>query len=439
MKSLLKIILFGIIAGVTFRYLDEHNINIIEKGLAAYEWAVREAEELKDISGSITSAIAENDNDTKSADENYSSGILYNEQKSNQEQLSGNREQAAQNYELSAQLSHAGEDAADAIEFPVEEKPISGTHRFPELDEYAGSTPAEAELSLEALAAWLSGPASNDLEKTRLVFTWIATHIAYDDNGFNTGNYSDVSAEGVFKNRVSVCQGYSNLFLALGRLAGLDIASVIGYSKGITYRPGETINGTNHAWNAVRIDGRWRLFDVTWAAGYGRGVNGRLVSVMQFDDYWFDTRPDEFIFSHLPEDDQWQVNETKISKTQFERLPYVSGSFFKLGFNGSYCFPSVLNGAISELPEAYNVKGNITMVSMPYDKKIHRDKLIRVRIKSDSAVKIAYRNSGRISNMTREGDEFTAVVRTIPGPFCLMANFGGDGGTYETFLEYEVE
>ncbi len=160
---------------------------------------------------------------------------------------------------------------------------------------------------------------------------------------------------------------------------------------------------------------------------------------MQFDDYWFDTCPDEFIFSHLPEDEQWQVNDTRISKSQFERLPYVSSSFFKLGFNGSYCFPSALNGAINELPEAYMVKGDITMVSMPYDKRISPDKVIRVRIKSDNAVKIAYRNSGRISNMTRDGNEFTAVVRTIPGPFCLMANFGGDGGTYETFLEYEVE
>ena len=41
--------------------------------------------------------------------------------------------------------------------------------------------------------------------------------------------------------------------------------------------------------------------------------------------------------------------------------------------------------------------------------------------------------------MNKSGNEFSAVVRTIPGPFCLMANFGGDSGTYETFLEYVVE
>ncbi len=59
--------------------------------------SVREAGELKDIYDSKASAIAAKDNDTKSADENYSSGILYNESNSYQEQLSGNREQAAEN------------------------------------------------------------------------------------------------------------------------------------------------------------------------------------------------------------------------------------------------------------------------------------------------------------------------------------------------------
>jgi transglutaminase-like putative cysteine protease len=409
MKSFLKIIFFGIIAGVTCKYLNERGINIIEKGREAYEWAVREGEELSEISDSGSSA--------QLAD---SPGL-------------------AQSYEPPAHLSVDGNESDKAEEFLISEKECRGTEKFPALDEYARNTPAEAEASLETLTAWLIRPASNDLEKSRLIFTWVATHIHYDDNGYNTGNYSDVAAEPVLRNRVGVCQGFSNLFDELAKQAGLESAIATGYAKGISYSPGDIISGPNHAWNAIKIDGRWRLFDVTWAAGFGRGVNGKLVSSTLFDDYWFDARPDEFIFSHLPEDEQWQLNDVKISKSQFERLPYVSSSFFKLGFNGSNCFHSALNGEIDGFPEAYMVKGDIRMVSMLYDKKIKADKVIKVRIKSDSAVKIAFRNSGLISNMAREGNEFTAIVRTTPGPLCLMANFGGDGGTYETFLEYEVE
>jgi transglutaminase-like putative cysteine protease len=439
MKSLLKIIFIGIIAGVTYKYLNEHGINIVQIGREAYEWAVRESGEIKKIADSGTSSFSENINVTRSADEGSTSGTSSYKANPPQEETSFLPEYGTNGTLQPSESTVISMNDSDAEEFPIPEKVFTGTEKFPELDKYASDSPAEAEASLQSLAAWLTRPASTDLEKCRLLFTWIAAHIAYDDNGFNTGNYSDVTAEVVLRYRVSVCQGYSNLFSALCNLAGLQNSVVTGYSKGITYRPGDVISGTNHAWNSVKIDGRWRLFDVTWAAGYGQGVNGILVSVMKFDDYWFDTRPDEFIFSHLPEDEQWQLNDTKISKSQFERLPYVSSSFFKMGFNGSSCFLSALNGEINELPEAYMVKGDIRMVSMPYDKKLRPDKVIKVRIKSDNAVKIAYRNKGMISNMTREGNEFSAVIRTIPGPFCLMANFGGDGSTYETFLEYEVE
>ena len=110
-----------------------------------------------------------------------------------------------------------------------------------------------------------------------------------------------------------------------------------------------------------------------------------------------------------------------------------------MGFNGSYCYPASLNGTIRELPEAFLVAGDIKMVSMPYDKKIESGKYIKVMIKSDKAVKMAYSDNGRITEMTKEGNEFSAIVVTSPGSLSLMANFGGDAMTYDTFLEYVVE
>jgi hypothetical protein len=439
MKTVLKIILFGIVAGVTYKCLSERNINIIEKGREAIEWLEVKAKEIKETADEKSSPAVTNDNDMHSANETYSASTPYNEVVPSPAQSHSITQPVIQPGEQSAKPLNEAADKAEAEEDLISEKTSLDTPRFPELDEYARNVSTQSESSLENLAASLCGHAFNDLEKTRVIFTWIATHIAYDDNGFNTGNFSDTKAESVLKNRVSVCQGYSDLFLALGKLAGLEIVTITGYSKGITYRPGSSLTDTDHAWNAVKIDGQWRLFDVTWAAGYGKGVNGRLVTVMQFDDYWFDVRPDEFIFSHLPTDEQWQLNYTRISKAQFERLPYVSSLFFKMGFNGSYCYPLALNGTINELPEAYYVKGDIRMVSMPYDKIIGSGKTIKVRIKSDKAVKIAYSNNGRITEMAKDGNKFSAIVRTIPGSFSLIVNFGGDAMTYDTFLEYVVE
>ena len=439
MKSLLKIIFFGIIAGLTWKYLNERDINIAAKSREAFEWIAREAKEIKNISDKETSYCNGNENDSRSQGETSGPVSSYFDAKPYREEPQGNYEQEINVPEQPKSSPLPDTEETEAEEFIIPGKPFTGTPRFPELDEYAKNIASASEASLQTLAASLIRPASNDLEKTRTLFTWIATHIAYDDNGFNTGNYSDMTAEGVLRNRVSVCQGYSNLFQALGKLAGLEIVTITGNAKGITYQPGQSLGNSDHAWNAVRIDGKWKLFDVTWAAGYGRGVNGKLVSVRQFDDYWFDTRPDEFIFSHFPEDDSWQLNEVRISKYQFEKLPYVSSLYFKMGFNGSYCFPAALNGTISELPVAYNSGGDIKIESLPYDRKISPGKLIKVRIRSGNAVKIAFRNNGRITDMTRVGNEFTAIVRTTPGSLSLMANFEDNSMTYQTFLEYVVE
>lgn len=442
MKSLIKLIFFAALAALTFKYLNDKNINVSEKIRECYEWVTIKASELekKALTDRITDG--ETEKDYISAYNNRQEEGSANESNLSQENAVVNSAIENHNYEQPAEQT--GNDNSvysdtEAEELPVMEKPNPGTEKFSELDEYARNTPESEASPLSALAAWLIKPASNDLEKARAIFTWIASHVSYDDNGFNTGNYSDTSPEGVLRNRVSVCQGYSELFTALGKLAGLEIETITGYSKGITYRPGKVFGDTDHAWNAAKINGQWRLFDVTWGAGYGKGVNGKLVSVMQFNDYWFNTQPEEFIFSHLPLEDKWQYNEPKISKPQYERLPYVPGVFFKIGFNGRQCFQPALNGSVSGLPVSYSVNGDIKVLSLPYEKSISPGRVIKVRIRSVNAVKIAYCNNGRITDMTKEGDEFSAIIRTTPGQLSLMANFGGYAMSYETFLEYEVE
>lgn len=432
MKSIIKIICIGLIAGLSYKFLKERNVNLDEKFREVREWAVSQVEALDKPAEDDSPVNIQMYNDDISSGESYSQ----------EASLSGTGIANYTDYDhSSAEMSSATvspENYPDAIEFPIEEKHFPGTERFPELDKYARETPEDKAVSIQSLAAWLSKQASNDLEKTRLIFAWVATHVSYDDTGFNTGNYSDVEAEGVLRNRVAVCQGYSNLFCELAKAAGLEAVVVTGYAKGISYRPGSRFSSTNHAWNAVKIDGEWKLFDATWGSGYGQGVNGKLVSKKRFDDYWFNTRPDEFIYSHLPEEEVWQFNEPKISLSQYERMPYAPGEYFKLGFNGGYLFQATLNGSIRELPQAYASDGDIQMVSMPSGKFIPRGTVIKVRIRSGNALRVAYRNNGNITDMKKEGNEFSADVITTPGPLRLMATFEeGDPG-YHIFLDYEV-
>ena len=426
MKTILKIIIIGIIAGVSYKFLRERNISIEEKFNNLKEWV---SSELKEFDKSTA-----HDKPSVSSGENNISPSYDSKSSSTMQPVAGTSSPAE-----TQNLASANSGNPEGEEFLIDEKQLPGADRFPELDRYAAETPEEAARNLQSLAAWLTKPALNDLERTRLVFTWIATHIAYDDNGFNTGNYSSTEAEGVLRNRVSVCQGYSELFAALGKAAGLDAVLIAGYAKGISYSPDDGFSQTNHAWNAVRIEGEWKLFDVTWAAGYGTAVNGRLVSVKRFDDYWFSVRPDEFIFSHLPEDDSWQLNEQRITLSQFEGMPNASSSFFSLGFNGSQCFPLVMAGSIRNTPVSYKAECDIHVLSVPYGKFLQPGRSIKVRIRSSDAARIAFENNGRITDLAKNGNEYSGVITTTSGQLSLMATYAGETGTYHTFLEYTVE
>lgn len=51
-------------------------------------------------------------------------------------------------------------------------------------------------------------------------------------------------------------------------IAGIQCMKLSGYSKGYGYKMGQTFTGdSDHAWNAVYLDGRWHLLDSTWGSG----------------------------------------------------------------------------------------------------------------------------------------------------------------------------
>ena len=200
---------------------------------------------------------------------------------------------------------------------------------YEEIDRHALSAPASARASDESLAAYLIQPAKNDREKARAIFRWIAGNIDYNVDAFFKGGSGPTAPGDVLKGGKSVCYGYSNLFLSLAEQAGLEAVMISGYGKGYGYQPGRDFSGpSNHAWNAVKINGSWYLIDSTWGAGY---VSGAGKYVRKFDEHYFMTPPSQFIYNHLPEDEKWQLLDSPMSEEQFESLPYLESDFFSLG------------------------------------------------------------------------------------------------------------
>lgn len=75
------------------------------------------------------------------------------------------------------------------------------------------------------------------------------------------------------------------------------------------------------------------LCDVTWAAGK---VDDQSQFQKGFDDFWFCTPPDQFVYTHYPKDTSWQLLTPLWSKQHFDEVPLLRGEFFRLGLRAGF-------------------------------------------------------------------------------------------------------
>ena len=86
---------------------------------------------------------------------------------------------------------------------------------------------------------------------------------------------------------------------------------------------------SNHAWNAVLVDGGWYLVDTTWDAG---GLEGQGTTFKwQYSTGFLFTPPDVFLCTHYPDDPRWQLLDQPLDLAHFRAQPVLWGDFGTLG------------------------------------------------------------------------------------------------------------
>ncbi|XP_055889743.1 uncharacterized protein LOC106068552 [Biomphalaria glabrata] len=172
---------------------------------------------------------------------------------------------------------------------------------------------------------------TNELEKVRVIFRWLATKNLKE---MNFDKVDKGSPEEVLMGLKTGKTTYAMVFDTMCNYAGLHSKIISGYAKGADYRPGQKFTpGTNqHSWNAVYIYGTWCLIDAHWAA---RRIIGKQASTEDFhyqlDEYFFLPDPHQLIYTHFPEDSQWQLLERSVTLQEFESMPHMKPQFFKYG------------------------------------------------------------------------------------------------------------
>ncbi len=181
--------------------------------------------------------------------------------------------------------------------------------------------------SVTELADILSQYATTDLDKARLIYSWITHNIAYDTPALLEllrGNYPDISTQKVLTTKKTICSGYANLYQNLAQKMGLNSVIILGYAKSFGYLVGDNYQ-VNHAWNGVQINNKWYLIDATWGAG--KVVDSKFQP--EFNPYYFAVPPGEFIYSHFPREFKWQLLAQPYSRKRFNALPEISAALFE--------------------------------------------------------------------------------------------------------------
>ena len=314
----------------------------------------------------------------------------------------------------------------------------AGDSSFHLIDSLAQNAPNGPDIA--TVAAYLSKSSSNDMEKARAAFSWVAANIKYDDNAYNSGKIGDMSAQVVLKRKHAVCEGYANLYKALGEAMGLEVEKIDGYAKAYGYRPGEKFSGDpNHSWNAVKVNGQWLLLDATWGAGFSDGGRGNLKSHKLFTPYWFNVDKYEFLFMHFPSDVKWQLISQPVVLKQFEEMPYLHEAYFQMGFNAHDILDKFIAKTLpKKLPEVFAVKYDLRLVDFPLSEVITHEKEVTFTILCKEDVDIEFVNDPKKwVRMQRWGDGYRIISPLKAGD--LQFAIKGKGKDYDVFIKYKVK
>lgn len=165
-------------------------------------------------------------------------------------------------------------------------------------------TPVKAENTTERLALQITRGLTSDADKARAIFIWIAENITYDsqlrvDKKLQRRIYTseDNVISNVLKRKKALCGGYAFLYTELCKKVGIPSRVIHGYNT--VYNKDVSNRKVDHSWNAVKLNGKWELLDISWAMSMRRGED--------INFYWYLTDPKTFAYSHHPEDPKWNL------------------------------------------------------------------------------------------------------------------------------------
>ncbi|KAJ2157616.1 hypothetical protein GGF46_004386, partial [Coemansia sp. RSA 552] len=176
-------------------------------------------------------------------------------------------------------------------------------------------------LTVEGLATMHVGrPFTQPIERVRATFMWVASNIQYDASAAeSTAAFEEAETpHAVLQRRRSRGPGFAYLFGAMMDALGVEARPVRGYLRQpLDNCKGATLPPANHVWNAVCLDGEYRLVDTACAAR-SHPLNAGSAT----DAWFFMAAPRDAIYTHFPLAADDQFLDPPVPLPVFWMLPY---------------------------------------------------------------------------------------------------------------------
>nr|AAK49949.1 hillarin [Hirudo medicinalis] len=173
---------------------------------------------------------------------------------------------------------------------------------------------------------------TNELDKARAIFLWLCSK---DLSKLTFVNVEKGSPEEMLMKLKSGDTTYARVYETLCTYAGLHCKTLTGFAKGAEYKPGMKFapgQKGQHSWNAVFVNGTWQLVDCHWASRRLVGDKSSADNIrFELDEYYFMPAPSQLIFSHFPDEPNWQLLNRQLTQAEFEHLVPCKPAFFKYG------------------------------------------------------------------------------------------------------------
>jgi len=182
---------------------------------------------------------------------------------------------------------------------------------------------------------YICRPYRSSAQRLRAIFIWCAERISWEEdvNSDVFDHQTAVDTRRVIQTKRGSSREISALVVEMCSAIGIQADMVQGYLK----TPGEDLDldaatRPNHFWNAILVDGEWRMMDTSLASPTNpkRSLYSG-VSTSIAEAWYFLAKPSQMCWTHIPVEDVQQRMVPSISPDVLLALPAACPPFFRLG------------------------------------------------------------------------------------------------------------